>query len=66
MHDKNAHSGRVIWNIETADVEGVFERLTAVGATVVQPAYQPGQAHDGWIATLSDPDDNYFQLTSPM
>jgi hypothetical protein len=21
---------------------------------------------EGWIATLADPDDNYFQLISPM
>ena len=29
-------------------------------------AYQPGEAPEGWIATFSDPDDNYFQLLSPM
>jgi hypothetical protein len=27
--------GRVIWNIETPDVKGEFERLTAAGAIVV-------------------------------
>jgi predicted enzyme related to lactoylglutathione lyase len=27
---------------------------------------QPGEAPEGWIATLADPDDNYFQLISPM
>jgi predicted enzyme related to lactoylglutathione lyase len=27
---------------------------------------QPGEAPEGWIATFSDPDDNYFQLLSPM
>jgi hypothetical protein len=26
--------------------------------------FQPG--HDAWVATLADPDDNYFQLISPM
>ena len=36
------------------------------GATVVQEPYQPGEAPEGWIATFSDPDDNYFQLLSPM
>lgn len=63
---KNAHPGRVIWNIETSDVKGEFERLRGAGATVVQKPYQPGGAPEMWIATFSDPDDNYFQLVSPM
>ena len=64
---KNAHPGRLIWNIETADVEGEFERFKAAGATVVQEPYGPAGAPDeGRIATFADPDDNYFQLMSPM
>ena len=38
---KNAHPGRVIWNIETDDVKGDFERLKAAGATVIQAPYAP-------------------------
>jgi predicted enzyme related to lactoylglutathione lyase len=63
---RSTHPGRVIWNLETADVKGDFERLKAAGATVVQEPYRPGEASEGWIATFSDPDDNYFQLMSPM
>jgi predicted enzyme related to lactoylglutathione lyase len=63
---RNADPGRLIWNIETPDVKGEFERLTAAGATVVQEPYHPGEMEEGWIATLSDPDGNYFQLVSPM
>jgi predicted enzyme related to lactoylglutathione lyase len=63
---KNTHPGRVIWNIETPDVKGEFERLKAAGATVVQEPYHPGEEPEMWIATFSDPDDNYFQLMSPM
>ncbi len=65
---KNAAPGRVIWNIETADVKGDFERLKAAGATVIQEPYEPDQASASGmsIATFSDPDDNYFQLMSPM
>jgi predicted enzyme related to lactoylglutathione lyase len=63
---KNRDPGRVIWNIETSDVKGEFERLKAAGATVVQEPYQPGGAPEMWIATFSDPDDNYFQLMSAM
>jgi len=63
---KNGDPGRVMWNIETADVKGEFERLKAAGATVVQDPYQPGEGTEMWIATFSDPDNNYFQLISPM
>jgi len=64
---KNVHPGRLIWNIETADVQGEFDRLVAAGATVIREPY--GMDEDpsgGAIATLADPDDNYFQLMSPM
>jgi len=63
---RSTHPGRVIWNLETPDVEGDFARLKAAGATVVQEPYHPGESSEGWIATFSDPDDNYFQLMSPM
>jgi predicted enzyme related to lactoylglutathione lyase len=62
---QSAHPGRIIWNIETPDVKGEFDRLLAAGAMVVKEPYgfedQPGQ-----IATLADPDGNLFQLMSPM
>jgi len=63
---KNAHPGRIIWNIESPDVKGDFERFKAAGATVVREPYNFEEAPDSWIATFSDPDDNYFQLISPM
>lgn len=66
---KNAHPGRVIWNIETPDVRAEFDRFVEAGATVVREPYDPGGPEDGpemLIATLADPDDNYFQLLSPM
>jgi predicted enzyme related to lactoylglutathione lyase len=61
---KNAHPGRIILNIESPDVPGEFEKLKSAGAMVVQEPYQPGEGY--WVATFSDPDDNYFQLVSPM
>jgi predicted enzyme related to lactoylglutathione lyase len=62
----NTQPGRLIWNIECADVKGEYGRLKAAGATVVQEPYQPGEMPDAWIATFSDPDNNYFQLMTPM
>jgi predicted enzyme related to lactoylglutathione lyase len=66
---KTSDPGRIIWNIEVADVKGEFEKFKAAGATVVQEPYQPRGGDDAgkmWIATFSDPDNNYFQLMSPM
>jgi predicted enzyme related to lactoylglutathione lyase len=63
---KNAHPGRLIWNIETADVRGEFDRMKAAGAIVVAEPYGFEGYPDSLIATLADPDDNYFQLTTPM
>jgi predicted enzyme related to lactoylglutathione lyase len=47
-------------------VKGNFERFRAAGATVVQEPYSPDEEPEGLIATFSDPDNNYFQLMSPM
>jgi len=65
---QNREPGRVLWNLESSDVKGDFEKLRRAGATVVREPYRPGDDDDGdfWIATFSDPDNNYFQLVSPM
>ena len=63
---RNTQPGRIIWNIESPDVKGDFERFKAAGATVVREPYSFEGAPEAWIATFSDPDDNYFQLVSPM
>jgi predicted enzyme related to lactoylglutathione lyase len=64
----NAQPGRIIWNIETPDVKGEFDRFVAAGAIVVREPYGFDEVADTSmsIATLADPDDNYFQLMSPM
>ena len=54
--------GRVMINFETMRVKEEFERIKALGSPVVMEPYEI----DGeWIATLADPDGNYFQLISP-
>lgn len=63
---KNVAPGRLIWNIETADVLGEFAKMKAAGANVVREPYEFEGAPGSWIATLADPDDNYFQLATPM
>ena len=65
---RNEMPGRIMVNFETPDVKGEFDRLTQAGATVVQEPYNPGPSEGAemLICTFSDPDDNYFQLMSPM
>jgi predicted enzyme related to lactoylglutathione lyase len=50
-------------NFETTQVQEEFERIKALGGMVVRAPYKIGE---GWIATLADPDGNYFQLMNPM
>jgi predicted enzyme related to lactoylglutathione lyase len=67
VHGKNAQPGRLLWNIESTDVKGDFDRLKAAGAIVIREPYVMGEGSEqGTIATFADPDDNYFQLMSPM
>lgn len=66
VHGNNAQPGRLIWNIETPDVQGEFDRMKAAGAIVVREPYTFEGFPDAWIATLADPDDNYFQLMTPF
>lgn len=63
MGGKTKDPGRIMMNFETADVKAEFERIKSAGAVVIKEPYDMG---GGWIATLADPDGNYFQLMTPM
>ena len=63
MGGKTKDPGRVMINFETPQVKEEFERIKALGATVIKEPYDMG---GGFIATLADPDGNYFQLMTPM
>jgi predicted enzyme related to lactoylglutathione lyase len=69
IRGRNPQPGRLIWNIETADVRGEFQRMRDAGAEVVEEPYGVEgveAAAVGLIATFADPDGNLFQLMSPM
>jgi predicted enzyme related to lactoylglutathione lyase len=66
VHGKNPNSERIMFNLETDDVEKEFERIKALGAEVIAEPYHPGEAEEMWLSTFADPDGNYFQLASPM
>ncbi len=53
---------RIMFNFETADVSAEFERIKALGATVIK---EPYEMEGGMIATFADVDGNYFQLMLP-
>jgi predicted enzyme related to lactoylglutathione lyase len=65
VHGTNDQPGRLIWNLESEDVEADFARMRDAGAIVVREPYQ-FEGSVAWIATLADPDGNYFQLVSPF
>ncbi len=66
MHDKvkgkSVGPERIILNFETSEVKEEFARLKSLGATVIA---EPYELQGMWIATLADPDGNYFQLMPP-
>jgi len=62
----NTEPGRLLWGVESADVQADFERFRDAGAEVVKEPYKPSDEAEMLIATLADPDGNYFQLVSPM
>src|SRR5438128_2731466 len=53
VHGNNGQPGRLIWNIESADVKGDFERLKAAGAIIVREPYEFEEAPGSSIATLA-------------
>ncbi len=63
MVGKTKDPGRIMLNFETTQVKEEFERIKGLGAGVIRAPYEMG---GGWIATLTDPDGNFFQLVTPM
>jgi len=63
MVGRTKDPGRIMFNFETPQVKEAFERIKALGAAAIR---EPYEMEGGWIATLADPDGNYFQLLSPM
>ena len=68
-HDKvkgrNKTPERMMLNFETKDVRGEFERIKEFGTTVIAEPYHPMEEPKMMIATIADPDNNFFQLVTP-
>ena len=63
MVGRTKDPGRIMFNFETPQVKQEFGRIKDLGGMVIR---EPYELEGGWIATLADPDGNYFQLVSPM
>lgn len=62
---KNTQPARHLVFFEADDVKGEFERIKEIdGAEVIKEPYKPSN-DNYWLATLADPDGNYFQLATP-
>lgn len=68
-HDKvkgtNQHPERIMFNFETEELQKEFERIKGLGAKVIKEPYAM-EGEDDQIATFADPENNIFQLMSPM
>ena len=66
VHGKSQSPERIILFFETNEVEKEFDRIKDIpGATVIKEPYSLGGDAKMGIATLADPDGNYFQLVTP-
>ena len=67
VHGKSQHPERILFNFSTKEVKEEFARISKIeGVEVIKEPYQmEGMGVTVWIATLADPDGNYFQLMTP-
>src|ERR1700677_492073 len=67
VRGKNENPQRLMIMLQVDDVRATFEELKGVGAEVVAEPYHPQENEENfWLATLADPEGNYFQLSTPM
>ncbi len=66
VRGQNKNPERMMFNFETNDVANEFKRMKKMGAKEIAAPYHPGEDKEMELATLADPDGNYFQLNTPM
>jgi predicted enzyme related to lactoylglutathione lyase len=64
---KSKEPARIMISITDSDVAGIFAKFKDCGAAVVAEPYQPDAAGNSgvWLATVSDPDGNFIQISTP-
>jgi predicted enzyme related to lactoylglutathione lyase len=63
VHGRNTDAARHMVGLETDDVDGEWQRLSAAGVEFVEKPTDYGQLR---IATLKDPEGNLIQLLQPI
>jgi predicted enzyme related to lactoylglutathione lyase len=63
---KSDQPARMMINFVTSEVKEEFERIKEYASKVVAEPYTMGGNNQMMVATLEDPDGNYFQLMTPM
>ena len=64
---RNKQPQRLFFDLMVDDVRAEFERIVALGATVIQEPYDYADEEISFtLATLADLDGNYFQLVSTL
>ena len=64
----NSNPERIMFNLETEDILGEFDRIKGLGTKVIADPYHPKEEEndeEGKIGTFEDPDGNFFQLMTP-
>ena len=62
VQDQSKEPARIMFTFETTEVQSEFDRILALGAKEIKAPYSMGGM---LLATLADPDGNYFQLMTP-
>jgi predicted enzyme related to lactoylglutathione lyase len=65
IEGKSKEPARIMFSLETAEIQKEFDRIKDTGAEVIKEPYKVNEEMDMMIATFADPDGNYFQLMTP-
>lgn len=60
---KSKEPARMILNFDAEDVKAEFDKVKAMGVTVIKEPYDAGEGH--MVCTFTDPDGNYIQFNTP-
>ena len=66
VHGTNQAPARIMITFIAEDVKKEFDRIKDLGCKVIAEPYKPSEDDEKiWLATVSDPDGNYLQISTP-
>lgn len=66
VHGNSINPERIIIYLEADDVQKEFDRIKALGVTIITEPYHPKEFPESTVATFADPDNNFFQIETPI